>query len=219
MSQLYLAPSEPPELRAMGVTSGLPERKGSDVLWAAGNNLIGVQRKATNDLVASIYNGRLNHEFEKMDGLWIKVLLVEGKWKWNRDGEWTDGWNGSQKWNRAQMVGYLASVQAKGFWVIQTDGLADTITTIDALWGWSQKDGHTALDQAPKLAKADRKHWVLQVLCPGIGVEMSKRLIEANGGQLPLKVTMTADEVAAVPGWGKKRTKQLMDAFGEKGEA
>lgn len=214
MNQIHFAPTEPAELRALGVTTGLPERKGSDVLWSAGNKLYGIQRKACADLVSSIYNGRLNHEFEKMDGLWVKILLVEGKWNWTRDGEWMGGWEGTQKWNRAQMIGYLASVQAKGFWVIQSDSLSDTVRVIDALWGWSQKTSHTALDSAPKLAKADRKHWVLQVLLPGIGVEMSKRLMEANGGELPLKVTMTEEEIAAVPGWGKKRTKQLMDAFG-----
>lgn len=217
MSQLYIAPSEPPELKAMGVVNGLPEMRGSDVMWAAGTKMVGVQRKTCSDLVNSIYNGKLNHEFEKMDGLWMKVLLVEGKWSWSRDGEWTEAWNGTQKWGRSQMVAYLASVQAKGFWVIQTDSLPDTITAVDALWGWSQKEKHLALDQAPKIPKAERKHWVLQTLIPGIGVEMSKRLIEANGGKLPLQLTMTEEQIAATPGWGKKRTKQLLDAFNQSG--
>lgn len=210
---IHIAPTEPPELRARGMVTGLPELRGCDVMWSAGNLIFGLQRKTCSDLVGSIYNGKLNHEFEKMAGLNVGVLLVEGKWQWNRDGEWNGSWAGSQRWTRMQMLAYLASVQAKGFWLVQTDELADTIRAVDAMVQWSRKEKHLALDTAPMIPKADRREWVLQTMCPGIGPEMTKRLIEANGGELPLQLTMTEEEILKVPGWGAKRTKQLVESF------
>lgn len=212
---IFVAPTEPPELKLLGESNSLPELKGCDVMWSAGTKTFGIQRKTCSDLVGSIYNGKLNHEFEKMHGLTKGILLVEGVWKWSRDGEWMDGWNGAQRWTRPQMLSYLATVQAKGFWVVQTDGLGDTVTAIDSLYGWSQKERHTSLDAAPMVPKADRKHWVIQTAVPGIGVEMTKRLIEANGGKLPLALTMTEEEIKNVPGWGPKRARQLLAAFGD----
>lgn len=210
---LHISPTEPAELKALGQVTGLPEHKGCDVMWSAHNKLFGIQRKTCSDLVNSVYNGKLNHEFEKMSGLSVGVLLIEGRWNWTRDGIWTGGWGGSQKWNRAQMLSYLASVQARGFWLVQTDELADTVRAIDALVGWSRKEKHSALDTMPVVPKVNRDEWVLQMKCPGIGPEMTKRLIEANGGELPLKLTMSEEEIRKVPGWGPKRAKMLVEAF------
>lgn len=218
MSVLYVAPTEPAELKALGKVNNLPELMGSDIVWSAGNKLFGIQRKTCSDLVNSIYNGKLNHEFEKMDRLFVKVLLVEGRWNWTRDGDWTGSWTGTQRWTRPQMFSYLASVQARGFWLVQTDELADTIRAIDSLVGWSNKDKHQALDTPPIVPKANRDEWVLQMKCPGIGPEMTKRLIEANGGKLPLELTMTEDEIRRVKGWGPKRAKQLVNAFKQNGK-
>lgn len=215
--KIYVAPTEPAELKLLGKVNGLPELKGSDVMWSAHDKLFGIQRKTCNDLVGSIYNGKLNHEFEKMASLGKGILLLEGRWKWNRDGEWTGSWSGAQRWTRSQMLAYLATVQAKGFWVVQTDELADTLVAVQSLYLWSQKTEHKSLDTAPLIPKADRRHWVLQTMCPGIGPEMSKRLMEANGGRLPLQLTMSEDEIRQVPGWGPKRASQLVRAFDGQG--
>ena len=210
---IYVAPTEPPELRAIGVTSSLPELRGSDLMWSGKKVLVGVQRKATNDLVQSIYNGRINHEFEKMAPLKVKYLLVEGRFNWTRDGEWTGGWTGKQRWTRTQMWAYLASVQERGFRLAFTDDLAGTIEWAQTMYAWSQKEDHSALDRAPVVPKANRLEWVIQVLCPGIGPAMSRRLIEANGGRLPFELTMGEDELKKVPGWGPKRVKQLLSSL------
>lgn len=212
---LHVAPTEPVELKGLGKVGSLAETFGADIAWSSGNRLFGIQRKTGSDLVSSIYNGRLNHELEKMDKLTVGVLLVEENWRWTRDGEWADLWSGSQQWNKTQMWAYMASVQAMGFWAVQVAELAETVDYIQTLYQWSMKEKHTALHHAPIIPKADRNAWVLSVLCPGIGPEMSKRLMEANGGKLPLALTMSEEELMTVKGWGPKRVAQLMKALGD----
>ncbi len=213
---ILVAPNEPPLFRAAGVVSAVPERYGVDMLWAVpGVGLCGVQRKEIKDLLASVADGRLAREVSMMRPLVYVSVMIEGRMRWSLDGELMEDWT---RWTRVQHRNLCRSLMAKGIWVEHTDGLGDTIASVEAMKTWTEKRDHRGLETRPKPAgtwgqytDADFGVHILQSV-DGIGPGQARGIIEHFGG-LPLRWTVTREEMAKVKGLGKVRVEKLFKAI------
>lgn len=218
---MLIAPTEPLPIRALGRVHSLPEKRGVDVLFAAGGRMVGIQRKEIHDLVASVHDGRLHREAQMIGGcladgrLGIAVLVVEGRPTWTIDGEWVEqGW----RWTRRQHRGLLWSVRAKGIWVETTSDAHDTADLCRDLEKWAAKDRHQSLDRRPGptglWGKATTREYALHVLqgFEGVGPELATRIVD-HFGRLPIGWLVTAAELEEISGIGKVKAKKLIGAL------
>lgn len=213
---LYVSPTEPEPIRVLGRGSLLPEHYGVDVLFAARGRLCGVQRKRTDDLVASLRDGRLAKELLQMRALHRAVVLVEGEWVWTTDGHWVSG--GS--WSKSGWWGLVWSlVLEHGVGVLQVATLEESVTAIRRFVAWCQKPSHGSLIRRPKAqgtwGRPTAQEWAAYVLqaIPAVGPELAQRIVAHFGG-LPLAWMCTESDLRQVPGIGPKRARQLMRALG-----
>ena len=218
---MLVAPTEPPALRRAGTVNLIPESYGVDVLCMKGTNRLGIQRKEVKDFLASVDDNRLTKELMQMKALEIAVLVVEGEWRFGADGKLMNQFG--RTWTRSQLNGLLFSIYARGVWVMRTDTLADTIALCKDLDAWWKKDDHksfTARTTPQNVwgTKMDRDFgtWVLQSF-PGIGPQLAERIwMKFNG--VPLKLTVTAEELMKVEGMGKKKVEGIMRVLGDREE-
>lgn len=219
---MFVAPTEPPLLRDIGVTSLMPEEYGVDIMWESNLGKVGIQRKKfPDDFLASVNDGRLNREYAMMKGLDLAFLLLEGRAQWTTEGNLIrKAGNKRYQWSRSQHRRYLASVQLQGVHVIYTDGLTDTIAYVGELQAWSDKNDHTGLLTRPGPSSGDRwgrhtsrdyQSHVLQSV-PGIGPKQAAAILDRFGG-LPIRMTTTLEELMTIPGIGKGRAEKLLNTF------
>src|SRR5512139_620381 len=84
---MMIAPTEPAALRALGTVKLTPERFGVDIMWGSTvTGLCGIQRKEISDFFASMTDGRLAKERAQMQGLDLRVLVIEGRPMWTTEG-------------------------------------------------------------------------------------------------------------------------------------
>lgn len=218
---MIVSSTEPAVLRALGTVSTLPERYGVDVFWVAQRRTWGVQRKTWEDLIASVGDDRLVREVGQADVLDRRVLMLEGRPVVTSDGKWLIG---RREWTREQVAGLQWSFMDRGWWVVRTDDLAGTVSTLRTLRAWSMKPRHDALESRSQNAKgvwgmgpSDRAFgvWLLQSM-PGVGVELARRIYDQMG--LPMEWTVSEDELAKVKGIGKKKAARLYGLLGRKDE-
>lgn len=216
---LFVAPTEPPALRALGKTSSLPERYGVDVLTASRvRGLCGIQRKEFKDFLASVDDGRLTRELNQMRELKTAVLLIEGRPRWSVDGGLLDRWRSGNRWTKTALRNYLRSVQDRGVWVEYTDDLVDTIASVRSFVDWCAKTNHKSSSTRPAFKGTwgtpdDREFavWVLQSLTPGLGPTRAGAIFDAFG-RLPLRWDVDAKEMLGVKGIGKVQVERLFKA-------
>ena len=210
---LLVSPAEPRELYALGEVSSLPETYGVDFLWTTPNGLAGAQRKEVRDLVASIRDDRICRELGQSKALVQAVLLIEGDWRWDRNGmsRRVDGFT------RAQYDGLLLSFQAQGWWVLHSESLAETAEVLARMKSWFSKGEHLSLLQRPKSrapwGTSRNEEWCVHAwqTFEGIGVGMARVLTQHLG--FPVQWTVSEAELLAVPGIGKGRAAKLLAAL------
>jgi ERCC4-type nuclease len=209
-----VAPSEPPELRRLGETSGVPERHGCDVVWTtAPGELAGVQRKTLTDLWVSLRDGRLAREAAAMTSRpGLRVLVIEGRIRWSANGTLATG---RAPLRRDQLRGLELSAQRRGIAVVHTDDAADTAEAIVQVRRWHDKARHSSLDLRPAASvPPGTRAWNVHLLqsFPGIGPTIAGNIVD-HFGSLPLAWTVTTEALAAVAGVGPKRAASLRDAL------
>lgn len=217
---IYVAPTEPPSLKAIGKVSSLPERVGADVLFFARGHKHAIQRKELKDLLASIADGRLAKELAQMRTAVAghRLLIIEGKTQWSMDGKLLGTWG--QDWTLRQWLGMLWSVHEAGCDVMQTQSLEQTIQAVGWFVEWAGKD-HRSLKQRPGLGKgmwgtnASDPEWISWCLqsIPGISSVLAQRIYETVGNPLTLRVTK--EDLLKVEGLGPKKVNAIMRLFGE----
>lgn len=211
---MHISPTEPSAIKLLGTVSSLPERYGADVLLLTPLGTVGVQRKECTDLVKSVHDGRLAKEVAQLQALSIAILIVEGKWRWTVDGQSLT----ARGWSRASHRGLMLSLQSSGLWVEYTDGLDDTIAFISQLEKWATKPRHVSTRTRPNPSsswgKAGSRDWGVHLLqsFDGIGADIAGRIYDEFGG-VPLRWSVTAEDLLTVPGIGKKRAATLMEAL------
>lgn len=224
---ILVAPTEPLVLRELGRVDMLPERMGCDVLVFAGGKKIGVQRKEVRDLVASLDDGRLAMQLSQMTTsvLDARVVVVEGEMRYAGDGldaGLMGQWNGrgGRVHTAAQMLSVEWAVRAAGVDWARTNSLEDTVRWIAHAEQWWKKEKHHGVSRRPAAptswGKARNYEWAAWVLqgFEGIGSELAKRIVAMYG--LPLRWTITPEELAKVQGISLERARKWISALEDK---
>lgn len=218
---MLIAPTERHPITSLGPTSSLPEQYGVDILFSLRSNWVGIQRKEINDLVASVYDGRLARELVMMKRCSMAVLVIEGNPQWTMDGDLM-GRNGNGKmngptWTKKQHRGLLFSVMSQGVQVYQTDSASDTVQLCRQLQEWLSKEKHSMLQGRPgpetvwgKPGNRDFQRHLIMGL-PGIGAELADRILDEVG--MPFGLTVSVEDLMKVNGIGKKKAEQMLGCF------
>lgn len=224
---LIVAPTEPPELRAVATAvTTLPELYGADVFFYANMRKCGIQRKEYKDFIASVNDGRLGKEVQQMQALDYKVLIIEGELKWTNEGNLILPNNyTSDTWNQDRWDGLIWSIQDRDIWVHYTDSLSSTITTIQRMERWFSKTSHSSLGTKPNTGGSlwgtgvqhkPFANWMLQSF-PGIGHKLADQIIDTIGFPLVLAEGVDLDKLMTVPGIGKNKAELIIRVM-DKGE-
>lgn len=214
---MFIAPTEPTALKAIGKVSSRPERYGVDVLFPAQGEWCGVQRKEISDLIASVHDGRLQREVAQMQHLAKRMVLVEGRLQWTSDGVLL-GKGFGRDWTRAMHDGMMWSLQDRGIWVGTAANIGETVAAVLRFQKWCKKTKHTALTRRPGPAgdawgTVGSKDFGMHLLMgiEGVGPELADAIWERFGG-VPLEWSVGRDELLGVKGLGPKKVDRMMAA-------
>lgn len=211
-----IAPTERPPISTLGTSSALPERLGADILFESKHGLVGVQRKEQADLIASVRDGRLGREFQLMQQLQLRFLVIEGSPQWDREGNLMTA---RTPWTLRQQWGVELSAQTHGVMVVKTRSAMETVACCEYLATWAEKDEHvSSLLARPKpptngWGKPDDKLTFQHIFSslPSVSMELSGRIFDKFGNVIRLGVT--EDELKTVDGIGPKRAKAIVSCF------
>jgi DNA excision repair protein ERCC-4 len=214
-----VSPTEPPDLRALGETSPLPEEYGADYLFPAATGLVAVQRKTFPDLIASLRDGRLAREIPLLRTADHPLLLLEGRPFWTSEGVMVGGNFSRQGWYGVE----LSTQIVHNIHIVHTDDLADTARWLRYAPSWFAKPEHTGLAQRPKptdnfghMTERDFAIHLLQSF-PGIGPKVAEAIYR-HFGRVPLQLSVSARDLAQVPGVGKVRAETILRCLGAQDE-
>ena len=212
---MIVAPTEPDLLKSLGEVNMAPETFGVDFLWSANKQLFGAQRKEFKDFLASLGGDRLARESQQAKRLSFRVLIIEGRPLWTREGELLDRFS---NFTKTQYRGALLSLQSLGWEILFTDSTEETLATLIDVEAWTRKVEHNSLFQRPKNKNGwgDRddeftQMWVLQSV-DGIGPKQAKAILKHFKG-LPISWTIQFADLLEVPGVGKVTAEKLWRAF------
>jgi ERCC4-type nuclease len=214
MTQWLIDPREPKELVAIGIPSATIEAvHGVDALLPTSLGLVGLQRKEIHDLFASAHSGRLGQQLNRMnESVAIGIVLIEGQPKWTVEGGILD----APGWSVPKYRGLLFSIQCRGYWVVHTRDLKDTVQTMEHIARWFAKSRHDTLSRMPNAkgklglpaTREEKLAYVIQAIAPGIGPVVAMNIVH-HFGRLPLRWDVTYDELLEVPKVGKGRVEDL----------
>lgn len=218
---MLVSPAEPKGFRKLGRVSSRCEELGADYLMMTRLGVIGVQRKAWRDLIASVQGrkggDRLYREVNQLrGGVDVAVLVVEGRPRWTADGELLDEWTHMK---HDQWWGVLMSVQLAGVWVVQTKDEQETRAVLRHLEAWADKRKHVSMRSRPgpkgkawgRVTSEDwRAHFWMSFA--GIGEDTAYKLAEAFE-RLPLRLTVDDRALLGVKGVGKGRLAAIKEVL------
>ena len=222
MTKVLVAPTEPAYIKdnLPSISMITPEEYGADYMWSVNidgeTHFAGVQRKETSDLVASVYDGRLQKEIVQMQRLAYKFLVIEGRWNWNRDGQLMHQYS---TFHKKQLIGLLLSLQSRGIGWLESSSMQETVGLITQVKQWTEKPSHDSLLARPKPDKSvwgtrSSVDWGIHILTsfPGVGPKMAKAIID-HFGEVPLVWMVDEIELMEVPGVGATRAQAMIKAL------
>ena len=207
---ILCAPSEPPQLRALGVVCALPEESGSDFIVGGQSGTLNVQRKTVSDLIASLADGRLGREIDLLSQTERPALLIEGRPQWTNDGRLADR-SGFQKrsWHGIMLAVLWASVG-----IVHSDSLEHTSDLLRDAERWLEKSEHYGLRTAPVIKDGfgDPVPWGVLLGVNGVGPKLAEA-IHKQFGRVPLRWDVSQEDLQQVPGVVKVRAERLWQMF------
>lgn len=221
MSTIFVAPTEPPVLKACGTVSLTPEHRGADILVVSPHTTIGVQRKQfPGDFMSSMNDGRLNDLALKLSvSVKVPVLLLEGQPKWTRDGVLMD--NRVRRFTQSNLNRFLMSLFAVyGIATFWTRTVPETAEFVKDLEAWASRSEHgTSLLHRPgpsgesrdirgQISDRNRAIYMIQALAEGVGPDVAARIYDHFSG-VPLRWDVTAKQMGQVEKVGPKRVQAL----------
>jgi ERCC4-type nuclease len=215
-----IAPTEPSDLRATGQTTLVTEKHGCDVIGISSTAIVGYQRKTPDDLLASLHDGRLAKQIAQIKSsalLTHAILIIEGEWQWTTDGQLLSSYNVG--FTRKSLMSLIVQIQVNGIVLLQTDGLTDTISTLNSVTISLSKSSHQTLFRRPKQSLTswgtkNSAEWANHLLqsFDGIGPATATSLVTFFG-KLPLAWTCSEAQLKEVPGIGKTLARSLYRAL------
>jgi ERCC4-type nuclease len=220
---LWVAPTEHDLRRTLPAyavdwqISSLPERHGCDVLIPTQRGIVGFQRKTLPDLVASLQDGRLYYELNQLRcsaTVTHSFLCVEGRFdRSTDDANYTEA-NISVNTLRA----LIAKFQWHGTGFLPTCSLRDTISAMLSVARYISSgkgdDLHRPKQVTNEWGQVTSESYGVFLLqsFPGIGPKVATAIYR-HFGTVPLAWTVSAADLAQVPGVGKVRAQRLLDAL------
>ena len=194
----------------------LPEKHGCDILVPTNVGIVGFQRKTLPDLVASLQDGRLYYELGQLNAsatVSYSYLIIESALTTTTDGNFIEA---------NLSVSTLRSITTKfhvhGIGWFYTRNTADTIACALSVSRYLSSGNAWAVHRPKQLSNAwgqvtseSYSLFLLQSF-PGIGPKVAKAIYD-HFGTVPLAWTVTAAQLAAVPGIGRKRAEALIAAL------
>lgn len=199
----------------------------------AGDVLIGVERKVTQDLVSSLVSGRLSgHQIPGIVAMYpYRWIVVEGISRENKDG-FLEVPRGGRVWEsvgiRARAVEqYLLTVQLRGgVFVQRTSSLDGTAAWIEALYrwwtdkAWGEHRSHAAqyVPDTSDVGLWDKPGLVQRMAAQLPGIDTKARYV-ARRFKTPLEMAI-ADPAAwqGIKGIGKTIAARVVKALQEEGD-
>lgn len=196
--------------------SSIPEKHGCDFFYVQPTGIVGFQRKTLPDLVASQLDGRLNYELGQIESsatISHAYLIIESTLTRTIDGELVDANITIQALRSViakcstRRVGYLPSSDPR-----------DTIACILGVSKYLAGSPETHLSRPKQLKDewgqvgSDAYALFLLQSFPNIGPKQAKAIYD-HFGFVPIEWTVTAAQLQAVKGIGKKTADALIAAL------
>lgn len=218
--RFLIAPTEPPNLRAIGQVSMVTEHHGCDIIGVSTTAIVGFQRKTPEDFLSSLSDGRLAKQIGQIHSSSIlnhAILILEGAFHWTSDGQLLSSYNNG--FQRSHLTNLLLQLQIQGLLLVTTDGLTDTISTVNSVMNSLSKTIHTSLLRRPKQSltswgtknSSNYAQHILQSF-DGIGPTTALAMF-TTFGRIPLKWDVTETQLQTVPGIGKTLARSLKKAL------
>ena len=216
--KLVVSSTEPEMLKGIAdVVSTEPEKFGVDFMWhGSEGKLWGVQRKTVNDLLQSLFDGRIQMELQQMSAVDYPFLIIEGTIRPTTDGMILKDYGPDmsvEQWRSLTLsIDLLFNVR-----VYPVATVTDTINTIKSFVAWSMKEEHSSLLRRPAMKStwgtADSRDylvWLLQSV-PGVGYKTAETVITALGTS-PYRMRVTRDDLLEIEGVGPKTADAIIAA-------
>lgn len=175
--------------------------------FTADNRAVGIERKTTTDLVASIM-GRLPLQFyRQLEDYEINILLIEGRWGMQMDKITIAGQIYNITWQA--VWNFIRTWQDKGLTIELTIDTGHTVQRIEEIYQYYQKPAHSG--GIGRKTAGDSRLIALQ--CEGIGPVLASSILERCG---TLQFAANADYVwlaKNIPGLGMKKAMVLYNHF------
>ena len=175
-------------------------------------DLLAIERKSPNDFLASIVDGRIKSQVEKMKVLtkWVHIVITgDLKTEINKRNEKiTDS---RHKWTIGKVEGAKMSPQQMGCVVIHCDGEDDFIPCIVRIANRSRDN--IIVKPVRQITVFGGQEATLASM-PGIGSEKAMRYFQMFGTLSNAVMSLCAPDLAKdIQGWGKKSAQTLYDYF------
>lgn len=205
---------EPPHVQRLafdGATVAVTQLACGDI-WvaAADGNLLVIERKTANDLLASIADGRLFDQAAAMVDMspWA-YIAVEGTLAPSRDGKTlADG--APVNWRWASVQGALQTVQELGVAVVYLFGPEELAPFIDRLARRDRGPVRVGGVRKPELLAPGM---ALLMALPGVGPDRAKTMLE-QAGTAAFALSILTDDTLNLIGIGKETRAKAREALG-----
>jgi ERCC4-type nuclease len=198
--------------------STLPERHGCDILTATKVGIIGFQRKTLPDLVSSLQDGRLYYELNQLIAsatVTYSYLIVESDLTTTPDNSYYTEANLST----GTLHSLIAKFYTHGVGFLPTHSPLHTVAcciSVSRYHGSGKSDIiHRPKQVSNEWGQTTSRGYGIFLLqsFPGIGPKVAAAIYDHFGG-VPMHWSVTAADLAAVPGVGRVRADSLLGALG-----
>lgn len=189
---------------------------GDYVFFSHDNKKVVIERKTPGDLLTSLQTGRLQDQLKRLvEDCDYPFLLIEGHMFATEDG-FVRFKSQTLKWKFTSVQNILITAQLSGVYLVFSDNRRCTAAVVEAMFNYFQKEEHLSLLR-PKVFRPfpDDLTTIREMIVaavPGIGPELSKRLIETFG--TPAEVFLAnKEELMKVEGIGPSKVEKMIEVI------
>lgn len=198
--------------------SSLCESNGADIIVPTRKGFIAYQRKTLPDLSSSLKDGRLYRELAQLRSsqtIYQSILILE----YNPQEITIEGQFLNVDLTKQSLWAILAKVQLTGTYCLHSRNITDTIELFTSVSKYLAKNNSEAIRRINRpssgwgnINNRDYQIYLLQSF-PAIGPTTATAIIDFFG-TVPIKWTVTAQQLQQVSGIGKKTAERLISILG-----